>query len=183
MPREIRIQKLEVINAAYEIVRKEGMDGINARAIAKKLNSSVHPIFQHFNNMEELKKEVLNKILDVYHNYMLQGIDKEKPYKEIGKNYIRFAKEEPKLFQIIFMSGKSLSPETLVTCDSVFSSIKQTIKEAANLKSEDIRNFHIKMWIFTHGIATLIATNTCDFTNEQISNLLTEEFRALTSTK
>ncbi len=35
------------------------------------------------------------------------------------------------------------------------------------------------MWIFTHGIATLVANNTCNLTDEQISKLLSYEFQAL----
>lgn len=35
------------------------------------------------------------------------------------------------------------------------------------------------MWIFAHGIATLIATGTVVFTDEQIKELLSYEFQAL----
>lgn len=35
------------------------------------------------------------------------------------------------------------------------------------------------MWTFTHGIATMIATKTCEISEEQISEMLTDEFKAL----
>ena len=35
------------------------------------------------------------------------------------------------------------------------------------------------MWMFTHGIATLLATDTVLLTEEQISNLLSSQFQAL----
>lgn len=183
MPREMKIQKEDVLNAAYEIVRTLGMERINARAIAQKLKSSVHPIFHHFKNMEDLKKELYEKILNTYHKYISQGMDKEKPYKELGKNYIKFAEQEPKLFQIIFMSQTNLQPETFVNYDASFSNAEQIAGEATNLNNDDAKKFHIKMWIFTHGIATLIATNTCKFTEEEINSLLTEEFMALSALK
>lgn len=34
------------------------------------------------------------------------------------------------------------------------------------------------MWIFTHGLATLVANNTCNLTEVQISQLLTHGFQA-----
>lgn len=40
-------------------------------------------------------------------------------------------------------------------------------------------SFHSKMWLFTHGIATLIATNTIKFNEQEISELLSYEFKAL----
>ena len=35
------------------------------------------------------------------------------------------------------------------------------------------------MWIFTHGIATLVATDTVNFSDQDISNLLTSQYKAL----
>lgn len=46
---------------------------------------------------------------------------------------------------------------------------------------ENIKRFHLKMWMFTHGISCLVATGTCEFSDEEISSLLTEEFKALIS--
>lgn len=46
-------------------------------------------------------------------------------------------------------------------------------------KEENVKEFHLKMWIFTHGIATMLASGTCDISEEQVSEMLTEEFLAL----
>lgn len=35
------------------------------------------------------------------------------------------------------------------------------------------------MWIFTHGLATLVANNTINLTDKQITELLSYEFQAL----
>ena len=47
------------------------------------------------------------------------------------------------------------------------------------LSDEEVKQFHFKMWIFGHGIATLVANNTCKFTDEQIDSLLLTEYQAL----
>ena len=48
-----------------------------------------------------------------------------------------------------------------------------------NIKEEDIKDFHTKMWIFCHGIATLVANDTIKLTDNQIQDLLSCEFQAL----
>lgn len=179
MPPVTRIKKEDILESAYEIARIHGLEAVNARAIAKKLNCSIQPIFHKFSNMQELKNELLDKIIETYRNYMTEGIDKEHKYKEMGLGYIKFAKEEPKLFKIIFMTETKLSPEKFVTYDNSFTNIEKYAGIATNLSSEETKKFHMKMWIFTHGIATLVANNTCKFSDEQISDLLTEEFNAL----
>lgn len=70
MPPRTVFKKEDVLNVAYAIVKKEGFEGLNARRIAKELNSSVHPIFRHFTDMEELKKAVYKKIYAKYQEYM-----------------------------------------------------------------------------------------------------------------
>ena len=56
---------------------------------------------------------------------------------------------------------------------------KNLIKISSNLKEEDIKDFHTKMWIFCHGIATLVANGTIKLTDNQIQDLLSYEFQAL----
>ena len=57
--------------------------------------------------------------------------------------------------------------------------IEKLIKISANIKEEDIKDFHTKMWIFCHGIATLVANDTIKLTDNQIQDLLSCEFQAL----
>ena len=40
---------------AFDMVHEEGIDSLNARALAKKLNCSTMPIFQSFQDMRDLK--------------------------------------------------------------------------------------------------------------------------------
>ena len=175
-----KIQKEDIINAAYEIVRLEGIGALNARVIAKKLKCSVQPIFYKFKNMDELKEELYKKIFKTYRKYMTVDGDKPLPYKEIGINYIKFAKEEPQLFRILFMSQSDLTPENFIKYDESYLEISKYAGMATGIVNEnDVNSFHLKMWTFTHGVATMIATKTCNFTDEQISQMLTDEFKAL----
>ena len=108
---------------------------------------------------------------------MVEGIPK---YKQVGINYIRFAKKEKKLFQTLFMSDTGLTPDAFVDKSGEdYREIEKLIKLSANLKEEDIKDFHTKMWIFCHGIATLVANDTIKLTDNQIQDLLSYEFQAL----
>ncbi len=119
MPKKMTFTKDAVLNTAYEIARKEGLEGINARRIAKELNSSVHPIVRHFKDMEDLKQAVFEKIYDKYKEYMLVPLTEEKAYKKIGLSYIKFAKDYPEFFKIILMQKTNLNAEKFMMSDSV----------------------------------------------------------------
>lgn len=179
MPPISKIQKEDIIQACFEIVRENGINSLNARAIASKLNCSTQPIFSQFNNMDEIKKDLIVEINKYYREYQNNVTHVGFEYKDMGINYIKFAKNEPNLFKLIFMNGKNVSPEAFLELDKAYIDVEKFIRKKTNFNKQQIKKFHLKMWMFTHGIACLVATNTCSFTDEEISNLLTEEFIAL----
>lgn len=172
MPRKMTYTREAVIDTTYELVKKEGMEGVNARRIAKELKSSVHPIFRHFKDMEELKTAVYEKIYAKYQEYMLSGVNKDKAYKKMGLSYIKFAKDYPEFFKIIFMQKTNLNAENFMMADSMGDNVIKKGQELTRLSFEEQKKFHIKVWIFTHGIACLVATKTVEFTDKEIDELL-----------
>lgn len=172
MPKQMIFTKEVVLDTAYKLVKTEGMESINARRIAKELNASVHPIFRHFKDMEELKKAVYEKIYAKYKEYMLSGVNKEKAYKKMGLSYIKFAKDYPEFFKIIFMQKTNLNAENFIMADSASDAVIKAGQELTKLSFEEQKKFHEKVWIFTHGIACLVATNTIKITEKEISDLL-----------
>ena len=181
MPTKIRISKDMILDAAFEIVRQDGMEKLSNRELANKLKCSIRPIYYQFENVEEMQKELYKKIEHYFYKFLLDNMVEGIPkYKQIGINYIKFAKKEKKLFQTLFMSDTGLTPDAFVSKNGEdYKEIEKLIKISANLKEEDIKDFHTKMWIFCHGIATLVANNTIKLTDDQIQQLLSYEFQAL----
>ena len=181
MPTKIRISKDMILNAAFEIVRKEGMEKLSNRELANKLKCSIRPIYYQFQNVEEMQKELYLKIEQYFYRFLLDNTIEGIPqYKQVGINYIKFAQKEKKLFQILFMSDTELTPDAFVAkVGDDYKEIEKLIKISTNLKEEAIKDFHTKMWIFCHGIATLVANGTVKLTEGQIEELLSQEFQAL----
>lgn len=179
IPTTTKITKEMILNVAFQITKTDGFDKVSNRTIAKKLNSSIRPIYYQFKNVDELNKELYTMISKYFYKYIMNDIETSPlPYKQIGINYINFAKKENKLFQLLFMSDNKNFMETLTKQKDEFTKILDIIKIYTKLKSEVVENFHTEIWIFTHGIATLVANNTIDLTDEEISKLLSYEFQA-----
>lgn len=181
MPTTIRITKEMILNAAFDITRNEGIEKLSNREIAKKMNCSIRPIYYQFKNSEELYKELYNKINSYFYDFIMKNIADDIPhYKQIGINYIKFAQEETNLFKVLFMSPARNLPNTFVETDKTgFAGVVAAIKLSTHLSDKDIKSFHTKMWIFVHGIATLTVSRSFKFTDEQIKDLLSQEFQAL----
>ena len=181
MPTKIRISKDMILNAAFEIVRQEGTEKLSNRELANKLKCSIRPIYYQFENVEQMKKELYIKIEQYFYKFILDNMIEGIPqYKQVGINYIKFAKKEKKLFQTLFMCDTGLTPDTFVTkAGHDYEEIEKLIRISTNLNDEDIMKFQTKMWIFCHGIATLVANDTIKLTDSQIQELLSDEFQAL----
>lgn len=53
MPPKAKVTKDMIINAAINVIREAGVENINARTVAKKLNCSTQPVMYHFETIEE----------------------------------------------------------------------------------------------------------------------------------
>lgn len=181
MPTTIKISKDMILDAAFKIAREEGIEKISNREIAKKLDCSIRPIYYQFENVQEMQKELYLKIEKYFYQFLMNNMVDDIPkYKQIGIHYIKFAQKEKKLFQILFMGDMGLTPNAFISkAGKDYEDIEKLIKISTNLDEKEIKDFHTKMWIFTHGIATLVANNTVHLEEKQIKELLSNEFQAL----
>ena len=182
MPPKCKFTRKEIIQAALDIAKSEGNASITARSLGAKLGSSSKPIFSVFENMEEVQTEVQKAAKALYAEYVHVGLHQELAFKGVGTQYILFAIKEPKLFQLLFMSEQSQKPSVagiLPVIDESYEQILLSVQNGYGLGKKDALNLYRHLWIYTHGIAVLCATNICSFTAEEISRMMTEVFVSL----
>jgi AcrR family transcriptional regulator len=178
MPPKCRFTREEVAAAALEIVREEGAAGVTARAVGARLGASSKVIFSLFENMEDLHREILHSADAVYQHFLEEDMTEGKypPYKGSGMAYIRFAGEEKELFRLLFMRDRSgerqEEPKEL-------ESLLTLIQENTGLDREEAGQLHLELWIFVHGIATMLATGYVELDQETVSDLLTDAYRGI----
>lgn len=179
MPPKCKFTREEIVQAALDIARADGLAAITARALGAKLGSSPKPIFSIFENMEEVQQEVIAAVKKLYGEYVENGLKQRQipAFKGVGMEYIKFALREPKLFQLLFMSEQAQKPavtNVLPIIDDNYSQILLSVQDSYALNADDAEKLYRHLWIYTHGIAVLCATNMCTFSAEEMSNMLTE---------
>ncbi len=179
MPPKIKASKEDIINATVSIIKEAGEEGFNARSIAKALNCSTQPIFSNFESMEDLKTQALIAVNKIYNDYTAAYVQNSSypPYKASGMAYIEFAKNEKSLFKFLFMRDRRFENEIAKESED-FGKIVENVKNRYSLSLEKAEDIHLKLWIFIHGIATMLVTDYLDFDEESISKMLTDMFIA-----
>lgn len=178
MPPKVKISKDAIIEAAFQLLKDHGIEALNARSLAKSLKCSVQPIFRTFQTMENLKKELYQYVDHVFEQFMESGMQKHRiPFRGMGLSYIQFAKTEKNLFTFLFMNdefkGKNL---VKMIKEESNRAIIDIISNMTDLSFQDSTDLFFNIWLVTHGIASLMATNDCDLNEEQIETILADAF-------
>ena len=179
MPPKVKVTADEIIGAAVEIVRESGIDALNARAIAARLNCSTQPIFRDFRSMDEIKQRVLQKADEIYTQFIHTAMRQNEypPYKASGMAYIRFAREENRLFRLLFMRDRT--NEHIPEKEALTDELNSLIMKNTGIDEKSAYSLQIEMWIFVHGIASMAATGYLTLSEKDASKMLTHAYNGL----
>lgn len=178
MPPKVKVTREDIINVTLNLVREQGVDAINARAIATALNCSTQPLFSNFESMEDLHNAVTVAAYTRYIEFIKSELESKKypAYKAYGMAYIRFAMEERELFKLLFMCERSDS--NVIPNDDYEQSVS-LIMSANGISYEKAALLHLEMWSAVHGIATMHATQFLTLEWELIGNILSDIYQSV----
>ncbi len=178
MPPKVKITKEDIIEAATSIVRNSGAQSVNARNVAAVLKCSTQPVFSNFASMSQLLNAVIKKADDMCNEFIKREVENGEypPYKASGMAYIRFAKEEKELFKLLYMRDRTQEDNKK---SEITNDMENIVKNTTGLMGDKMKLFHLEMWAFVHGIATMFATDFLDLPWELVSEMLTDSYQGL----
>lgn len=180
MPPKAKYTKEEILEAAFQMAKENGIESVVARELGKKLGTSSSPIFTAFKNMEELQFEIRNRAMQEFESYVKDALNFSPAFKHVGVRMIQFVMQEPKLFQILYMQEHEESErfDGLVNelGDTVDVCLEVMQQEYALTRAEAEVIFR-QVWMHTFAICVLVANKVCSFKPEEISEMLSLEFQ------
>ena len=190
MPPKAKFTRDEIIEKALDIVHTEGIDRLTSRELGAQLGSSARRIFTVFESMDEVKLEVIRHARELYRQYVDRGLKARLAFQGVGVAYITFALEEPKLFQLLFMNAQTTKDDAgeavsvnvsqiLPLIDDSYEKILRSVQEPYGLDRQTADRLYQHLWIYTHGIAAMCATRLCNYTMEQMKEMMKEVFDGL----
>ena len=180
IPPKAKLTKEEIIATALSITQREGISALTARSLGAALGTSSRPIFNDFKNMEEVRQETIKAARDVYHGYVLGKGPDHLAFTRI--DYIRFAKEEPKLFELLFMTANNEENTFADILPAVFSNtdcLVSSVQVAYGLSWKSANRICQSMWFFIHGLACLCVTGMAIYKESEVITLVSETFESI----
>ena len=157
MPPTVRFTRDAVLHAACQLMRREGIEALNARAIAKEIGGSTQPIFRLFTNMEDLRRELILYVARQFQAHAEADMaQSDSPYIQLCTTYLLYGRDEPELFKLLFMRDRV--SEGQYSDQTNFDLVFNIIKKETPLDDETALRFFERTWLFIHGLAVCIAT-------------------------
>ena len=153
-----------LIDASVALIEEGGVQNLSLRKAAKRAGVSPAAPYHHFKNraalmaaiategFRRLGAEMMSSNADEAGERLCQG----------GEAYIRFARENPAYFRVMFrpeLADAEEFPELRQASQPVFEGLVQRVREAQGegaIPSGDHERFVMLAWSMTHGLASLL---------------------------
>ena len=177
MPPRAKVTREMVLDAAFEIVRSRGIEELNVRTVAERLNCSTQPVLYSFRTVDEIKEAVYGKA-DEYHTaYIMPDETDEDPMLALGLKYIRFGHEEKNLFRFLFQTNQFGGMDIVTLMHSPnLGGIIGILSSELKCDEEEAVNMFLTLFTAAHGLASLLANNAMPYDEARSRKMLEEVF-------
>ncbi len=176
------IDKKIITNTAILMVKKYGWEAINARSLAKELGVSTKPLYRIYSGMDEIKKDLYEAIYKIYDEFINKRVDNKNALVTLCVAYVEFAKENKNLFKCLFLSNNLNWKSIENVLDEKWN--QSTIINLVNKHNytfEEAKQTFMQIWLYSNGLATLIATNDIKIDSKEIIKKLVKVYKDFTS--
>ena len=169
MPPKVKFQKEEIVRAALNVARSKGIDAVTAREVAAELKVSPRPIFTWFSTMDALKEEVYALAKAQYRKYLERGLSDALPFLGVWRQYLRFAKDEPELYRLLFLmrpgSGAGGAMDALRFSQEL---ARESVMRVYSMDADTADCYFRDLWLVAFSFAALIVTDACPYTEKEM---------------
>ena len=151
--------------AAMLMIDELGLEQLTARGLAARMGVSTAPIYRLWSGIDEL---VAAAVLVASADLAMFAAQHEtdNPYLNTSLGIVRYAREHPNLYRAMFLERSAVAPvlESFIT---LLDELLKGSQHTRALATSEIRRAILReVWMYTHGLASLIATGNMTLTQE-----------------
>lgn len=155
MPPKTKFNSENIIETAFEIAKENGFSAITARSVAKRLGSSVAPIYVNFETIENLIEAVVQRVFAISNELMAKQTGPN-IFENIGKASLEFARQYPVLFRELTMQPN----QYMASYETVEKTMLEAMADDEAMRDwtmEERKRLLFKMRVFQTGLSAMVA--------------------------
>lgn len=176
--------RLSILQAAWDIVDREGWQALSIRKIAEAIEYSVPVIYDHFANKEAILLEFTKQGFRMLNNELIKAkkrsTDPEKQIEALAYSYWEFAFENKAYYQVMYGLGMpscetvNQIPELATFTELITEPIKQIIELSKPPKPDLFLKLHT-FWSMLHGLISINMMNN-NGDKHELNQLVIQDF-------
>lgn len=182
MPPKPKNTRKEIAEAAFEIIKQEGIAALTAKSVGKHLNSSASSIFTVFPSMEAVKLAARELALAEFKEYISDYREYTPTFKRIGIMIVSYGIYKPELFKLLFMQEHKSEEgftDTLKDFGDIPEVCKELIQRDYGMTQEEATLMFEQLWVQAYGLGSMCAMHVIRLSDEEISRRLSVTFAGL----
>jgi AcrR family transcriptional regulator len=152
-----------ILDAAQEIIEAQGLAGLSAREIARRIGYSPGTIYNIFANLDDVVLNVEARVLDALDKRLsevMQGNDGGDPLIRVAHAYLAFTQDKPRLWNLLFEHHMPAGTELPAWYQQKLEGLTAQVERAlaphfAPGSEAELRRASRALWAGVHGITSL----------------------------
>ncbi len=170
MARPRQFRREDIVQAAFNVVRREGREALSARAIARELQSSTMPIYSWMTDMDEIEEEVACRTLDLIIAHETARVTGDAAV-DFALGHLTFAEEEPALYRTVYLSHDESQRERKRRLGRVAGERLRKVfsqdPRYADVPAQELQAMLERLMVLAHGYANLHAAGLLEQVDRQ----------------
>lgn len=180
MPAKPKYTREALLNAALDIIREQSVEAITAQELGRRLGASAPSVFTHFATVEDIRHAAVEAARALFDRYAEAGLAMEPPFKGFGVQCLRFAADEPKLYELLFMRTGVENPLMhYVLAEGRLGGVVGRLTEELGISDEAAHWLFSSLVIYTHGLCCMTACGLVRDSETELAEQLSTLFRRL----
>lgn len=168
MPPPVTFGREQIVQTALAIAEEGGMNTVTARTVAGRLNSSTQPVYSCFSSVAELRRQIMIRAVGLLGQYIVRP-HTTRTFLNVGAGIAIFARDHRELYRALFLEKHS-DGDIIREFQTSMNDIQDQDARFTGNSAAVRRRMISKIWIFSHGMATLICADL--MTDESADNIL-----------
>src|SRR5512134_91596 len=182
-----------ILKAATELIESDGLAGLSAREVARRIGYSPGTLYNVFDNLDDLVLTIEARLLDRLAARLAEVPSASSPQEQLqrlAETYLRFTSENPRLWNLLFEhhmpAGKDIPAWYRMKLDGLMARIEEALAPVMETDPAARQRAARVLWAGVHGITSLstadkLSNITSDAAGPLVLDLVATYLAGLTS--
>jgi len=172
-----------ILDAAQSIIETNGLAGLSAREIARRISYSPGTIYNMFQNLDDVVLHIEARVLDALDSRLAAALEDGAPEEKVSRlaeAYLAFTNEHPRLWNLLFEHYMPTDAQVPGWYQQKLELLMSRVEAAMGplfppgAEADRQRSARV-LWAGVHGITSLATANKLSNVTSEAANLLVRD--------